>query len=206
MTGLVTRWWWIRHAPVSNPGGRIYGATDVPADTTDEATFRNLARQLPDGAVWVTSHLKRTKQTAEALRRVGCDVPSKPAIEPHLGEQNFGAWHGRTYGEIEREIGLHQFWLAPANHRPPDGESFVDLIDRVVPAIQRLTVSHRGRDIVCVAHGGTIRAAVGHALSVDPEASLRVSVANLGLTRLDHIPTETGPGAWRVAWLNLQPK
>ena len=46
MTGLVTRWWWIRHAPVSNPRGRIYGATDVPADTTDEATFADVMRGI----------------------------------------------------------------------------------------------------------------------------------------------------------------
>ncbi|MSP82857.1 MAG: histidine phosphatase family protein [Alphaproteobacteria bacterium] len=205
-TGIVTRWWWIRHAPVINPSGRIYGATDVPADTTDEMSFRVLARLLPQGAQWVTSHLRRAKETAAALRRAGADVPAKPLIDPHLGEQSFGAWHGRTYAEIEREVGIHRFWLAPARHRPPEGESFVDLVERVVPAIERLTAGNRGRDIVCVAHGGTIRAAVGHALLVDPESALRISTANLGLTRLDHIGEGGGPGAWRVAWINQQTK
>jgi alpha-ribazole phosphatase len=202
----VTRWWWIRHAPAINPSGRIYGATDVPADTTDEVAMRALARQLPLGAQWVTSHLRRAKETAEALRRAGADAPSRPVVEKHLGEQSFGAWHGRTYAEIEREVGAHRFWLAPAHHRPPEGESFVDLVERVVPVIERLTAGHRGRDIVCVAHGGTIRAAVGHALALEPEAALRISTANLGLTRLDHVYEGSGPGAWRVAWLNLQPK
>ena len=28
----VTRWWWIRHAPVTANNGRIYGQGDPPAD------------------------------------------------------------------------------------------------------------------------------------------------------------------------------
>jgi len=61
---------------------------------------------------------------------------------------------------------------------------------------------HAGRDIVAVAHGGSIRAAVAHALGLAPEAALALSVDTLSLTRLDHI---AGPGAgqdWRVAQLN----
>jgi alpha-ribazole phosphatase len=32
--------------------------------------------------------------------------------------------------------------------------------------------THAGRDVIAVAHGGTIRAALGLALGLDPEASL----------------------------------
>jgi len=31
MSAAVTRWWWIRHAPVRD-GGRIYGQSDLPCD------------------------------------------------------------------------------------------------------------------------------------------------------------------------------
>ena len=35
-----TRWWWIRHAPVTSYAGRIYGQQDVEADFTNSAAAR----------------------------------------------------------------------------------------------------------------------------------------------------------------------
>ena len=30
-----TRWWWVRHAPVREDNGRIYGQKDLGCDTSD---------------------------------------------------------------------------------------------------------------------------------------------------------------------------
>lgn len=206
MTSTVTRWWWVRHAPVTANKGRIYGARDVACDVDDTESFRGLAGMLPAGAVLVTSHLKRTTMTAQAIVRAGLALP--PAhVEPALGEQNFGDWQGMTYEEFGfRQDGLsRRYWLAPAYERAPNGESFLDLIARVVPAVTRLTEEYVGRDIVAVAHGGTIRAAAGFALGVDPETSLRFSTANLAVTRLDCIDGSPEGRQWRVAFVNRLP-
>ena len=66
MQASQTRWWWIRHAPVPD-GGRIYGQSDLDCDCTDAEIFATLARELPRDAVWVTSNLARTHQTAAAI-------------------------------------------------------------------------------------------------------------------------------------------
>ena len=42
ITGLVTRWWWVRHAPVIGVNGRIYGQDDLEADTSDAARFAGM--------------------------------------------------------------------------------------------------------------------------------------------------------------------
>ncbi len=100
----------------------------------------------------------------------------------------------------------HRFWLAPAHEAAPGGESFVEVMQRVSRAVTRLTREHAGRDIVAVTHGGTIRAALAHALGLDPEAALAFTIDNLSLTRLDHID---GPGnghGWRVGPVNLPPR
>ena len=55
----LTRWWWVRHAPVTVNNGRCYGQTDVPCDCSNDAAFAGLARRLPKDAVWVTSPLQR---------------------------------------------------------------------------------------------------------------------------------------------------
>ena len=206
----VTRWWWVRHAPV-NSGGRIYGASDVDADCGEAALFEGLARRLPEPAIWVTSHLRRTRQTAEAIFTQRGAVDGWPSLTPHedLAEQSFGDWQGMTYAELEASYGKTReaFWLTLPEERPPNGESFVDLVARVSAAIQRLTEAHRGEDIVAVTHGGTIRAALALALALPPERALSFSVDNCSLTRIDHIADADYPGseAWRVGAVNLGP-
>jgi broad specificity phosphatase PhoE len=62
----LTRWWWVRHAPVPD-GGFIYGQRDLDCDCGDAEVFAILARELPPDAVWLTSNLVRTRQTAAAI-------------------------------------------------------------------------------------------------------------------------------------------
>ncbi len=207
--GPVTRWWWVRHAPV-DAGGRIYGAADVDADCSDPSLFFGLATRLPEPAVWIASHLRRTHQTADAIlaQRGG----GRPAIrhDPALAEQSFGDWQGLTYAELEaqRGKGMATFWLSPADETPPNGESFADLVARVSAAVRRLTDEHSGADIVAVTHGGTIRAALALALNLPPAQVLSFSIDNCSLTRIDHIVTDSEPGgeAWRVAAVNVGPR
>lgn len=203
-----TRWWWIRHAPVPD-GGRIYGQGDLDCDCSDKLIFDVLAREVPSDAVWVTSNLVRTKQTAAAIIAA---APPKfeniaPREFPSLAEQHLGTWQGldRKTFYAERGVGTHSLWFAPAAERAPGGESFADLMDRVAPTVRALTEEHRGRDIVAVTHGGTIRAAVALALGLGAEEALSFSMENCSLTRLDYLRPQTGPGVWRVVCVNHRP-
>ncbi|MFI4988768.1 MAG: histidine phosphatase family protein, partial [Alphaproteobacteria bacterium] len=162
----TTRWWWIRHAPVTSDGGRIYGQTDIECDVSDHAAFAALAGVLPRDAVWVASNLKRTHMTARAIRGAGLAAP-EPLVEPGLAEQHFGILQGRVRAEVYAERSEWRgFWLAPARTAPPGGESFVELVARVEATVRRLNETHAGRHIVAVAHGGTIRAALAIALKL----------------------------------------
>jgi len=203
-----TCFWWVRHAPVAH-GGRIYGQTDLSCDCSETPLFTGLAEQLPSNAVWVTSNLRRTHETAAAIIRAGLPgphpIPGPEAIAmADLAEQNFGDWQNLTYDELSRSRNgdFHRFWHAPAHEAPPGGESFLAVVARVSRAIHRLVEAHAGSDIIAVAHGGTIRAALGLALGLDPEAALAISIDNCSITRIDRID---GPGmghGWRVVTVN----
>jgi len=204
-TATVTRWWWIRHAPVTTDNGRIYGHIDLPCDVSDAAVFAGLARLLPKNAVWITSQLQRTKQTAAAIGAAGLAY-DPPAEEPDFAEQHFGEWQGQNRAHIFATHGAdHGLWLAPAEFCPPGGESFSQLAARTARGIGRWSERHPGRDIVAVAHGGTIRAALGHALSLPPARALAFETANCALTRLDYIEDTGKAPAWRVVMVNLLP-
>jgi broad specificity phosphatase PhoE len=75
-----------------------------------------------------------------------------------------------------------------------------DVIARVGAALERLSVEHRGQDVVIVSHGGAIRAAVAHCLRIGPDNALHLSVQNLSLTRL-----ERHEDGWRVVCVNELP-
>ncbi len=203
----TTRWWWVRHAPVAEQGRRLYGQQDVPCAAIDTAALGPLAAALPEDAAWVTSHLGRTRETARALITAnGC--AAQPATEDDLAEQDFGQWQGLTWDEIQERhaAASDAFWRDPARTPPPGGESFADVMARAATVIERLTAAHAGGDIVAVAHGGTIRAAVALALGLDPEHGMAVTIDNLSLSRLDHVPggvLRGRGGAWRVVGVNL---
>jgi alpha-ribazole phosphatase len=202
----VTRWWWVRHAPVVNGEGMIYGSSDIDCDVSDTAHFKTLAQVLPKDAVWFTSHLTRTKKTAQAIAEAGLDFP-EPIVEEDLGEQNFGDWQGLSWNQMMKADPetYNIYWSDPTRNRPPGGESFADQIARTGVVIDRLSEQHKGRNIVAVAHGGTIRAAMAVALKLEPEQGMAIRVDTLSVSIFENV--EDGllrgkGGVWRVVGVN----
>jgi alpha-ribazole phosphatase len=197
---VTTRWWWVRHAPVINPERRIYGQSDLEADLSDGGRFGRLAATLPADAVWLTTRLRRARDTAA---RLAADIaPGKAVAEENaLLEQAFGDWEGARWDDIPQGES-DRYWRDPVGGRTPNGESFADVAARVAAAVERLTGDHGGRDIVAVAHAGSIRAAIGYALGGDPKSALSFHLSPLSLTRIDAIRRD-GRTWWRVAGVNL---
>ena len=201
-----TRWWWIRHAPVRVDEGRIYGQRDLPCDCSDAPVFSGLAALLPQDAIWVTSHLVRTVQTAKAIQAAGNFAAPEIHQDKDFVEQHLGDWQGldRRSFLLNRQQEPDSFWYAAADERAPNGESFVDVIERVRAAVARVNRTYRGDDIVAVAHGGTIRAALVIALGLPPRGGFAFTIDNCSLTRLDHYHGKRGAG-WRVPMVNHLP-
>jgi broad specificity phosphatase PhoE len=203
---VATRWWWVRHAPVREDGGCIYGQTDIGCDTSDREVFEAVGKILPRHAVWFASHLKRTHQTAEAIWSAGFPRPERIHHEKALAEQHLGQWQGMNRAAFfaSRPIEVGSYWFAPIDDPAPGGESFMDLYNRVRGAIERINREHAGQDVVAVAHGGTIKAAIGLALGHQPDKGLAFTIDNCSVTRLDHL-SSAGHSGWRVPMVNQQP-
>jgi broad specificity phosphatase PhoE len=201
---VMTRWWWVRHAPVRSDGGNIYGQTDIACDTGDREVFEAVAKILPRRAVWYASNLQRTHQTAEAIWATGFPRPAAMIHIPAFAEQNLGQWQGMNRAAFlaSRPVGSH--WFAAIDEPAPGGESFMDLYNRTCGAIESINAEQGGNDVIAVAHGGTIKAAVGLALGGLPERGLAFDIDNCSVTRLDHFAT-AGSGIWRLPMVNQQP-
>lgn len=202
----ITRLWFIRHAIVEeNARMRQYGALDVPlcpdSLIAQRPMYSALAARLPQNAQWIVSPLSRTHQTAEAIQEAGYGKKTW-AIEEKFTEQSLGQWHGLLHEELPAQLTYtpHIFWPVAASERPPGGESMLDVCGRVAVAMDNLSKTYDGKEIVVVSHGGAIRAALAHALQVHINVALHFAIQNLSLTII-----ERHPDAWRVVAVNEMP-
>jgi len=203
---MPTNLWLIRHALVAeNERAMLYGIRDVQlcpdALVAQQPMYQALAARLPRPAAWFCTPLSRTRRTAEAIFAAG--YPEQPlAVEPDLIEQNLGDYQGLRHAALPPLLTApaHPFWPLAATETPPNGESVADVLVRVGMALDRLVQWHPGGDVVIVSHGGAIRAAVAHAMAIDADRALHLSVYNLSLTRLERLPE-----GWRVVSVNESP-
>ena len=202
----TTRFFLIRHALVS-PEARavLYGSMDVAlceqSLLNEVQLYGWLAGRLPADAIWVTSTLSRTRLTAAAIFAAGYP-PAALVEEGDLAEQHLGDWQGIRHEELVQRLKhpAHPFWPHAGEEEPPGGEAFSQVVARVGPVLERYAARHPGRDVVVVAHGGSIRAAIAHAMRLTAHQALSFSIRNLGLTRL----VKQGDD-WQVAAVNEEP-
>src|ERR1700692_1427863 len=201
---VTTRWWWVRHAPVREDNGCIYGQKDLGCDTSDRVVFEAVGKILPRDAVWYASSLKRTHQTADAIWAAGFPKPARMARGAALPEQHLGEWQGMNRAAFlaSRPIGSH--WFADIDEPAPGGESFMDLYSRVRAVIERINAEHAGKDVIAVAHGGTIKAAIGLALDHRPAQGLAFDIDNCSVTRIDPLAS-AGKSIGRLPMDNQHP-
>jgi broad specificity phosphatase PhoE len=166
--------------------------------------FEAVGKILPRNAVWYASNLKRTHQTADAIWAAGFPRPATMVREPALAEQHLGEYQGMNRAAFLASQPAGSHWFGPIDAPAPGGESFLDLYNRVRAAIERITAQDAGKDIIAVAHGGTIKAAVGLALGNAPDKGLIFTIDNCSVTRLDHIAS-AGHNGWRLQMVNQQP-
>ncbi len=203
---MGTNLWLIRHALVAeNERAMLYGIMDVSlcpdALVADVPMYQSLAHRLPRPATWCCTPLSRTRRTAEAI--FGAGYPRQELhVLPGLIEQNLGRYQGLPHAELPPLLiaPAHPFWPLAGTERPPGGESVAEMLVRVADALDDVVAGHEGEDVVIVSHGGAIRAAVAHALRLDADQALHLSVQNLSLTRLERLAE-----GWRVICVNEMP-
>eukprot|EP00092_Neocalanus_flemingeri_P065141 GFUD01079143.1.p1 GENE.GFUD01079143.1~~GFUD01079143.1.p1 ORF type:complete len:238 (+),score=59.78 GFUD01079143.1:207-920(+) len=104
--------------------------------------------KLPGLKVWMTQY-RRTQQTAEFI-----DAPKH--IEPALGEICAGDHDGMTYEEIAEKFPV-EFALRDADklcYRYPNGESYMDVVERIKPLLQSIKEED---NLFIISHQATLR-------------------------------------------------
>lgn len=137
------------------------------------------------------SRLKRAKQTWKVMQNVLRLGHIHTTFTEALNERHYGIYTGKNKWQIRDQVGEKEFkkirrgW----SHPIPKGESLKDVYARVVPFYRSniLKDLKKGKNIVVIAHGNSLRALVKHIekLSVKEIAEVEVGIAEAHVYRID---------------------
>jgi probable phosphoglycerate mutase len=120
------------------------------------------------------SPLERTRETAAPIAAArGLRVRT----DRRLLEADIGEWTGLELKAVRRLPEWKKVHSHPTGFRFPGGESFPEMQDRMLAAVERLQADHAGETVVAVSHADPIKAAVAHALGTHLDLFQRVTVS-----------------------------
>lgn len=161
--------------------------------------------------VMLSSPYLRARQTAEIFRASGgCPADEKICLDERLREKEFGVLDGLT------TAGIHQFQpdqaefrrlLGKFYHRPPGGESWVDVIFRLRALLDTVSLHYGGRRVMIVSHQVVVLC-LRYILENMTEADILAidkqgDVANCAITEYRFDPAAGNDGSLTLARYNV---
>lgn len=149
----------VRHAPVINPENKIYGR-EIECDFSPSDAFDKARLELPDdNTLWISSDYPRALMTADLLKEAQQPI----VVDPEFGEREMGDFVGRKSADVENDPVIKASYdKDPLTFKPPNGETFLDVVARVSRGLDRVIKQAADKgigNIVIVSHAGVIRAA-----------------------------------------------
>jgi alpha-ribazole phosphatase len=142
----------VRHTETVCEKGICYGQSNVGILEPYDVIFKSIIAQLPQEAVLYSSPLQRCAILAKHIQK---NTQIDSVIEDsRLMEMNFGDWELQKWDAISPEV-LNPWMQDFVNVRVPNGESFVDLNERVLDFLE--DIKQIEKPIIIVAHAGVIR-------------------------------------------------
>ena len=176
----------IRHGETEwNKTGRFQGHSDVPLSAEGRAQAAALGRNLALDHVDAiyASDLTRAMETAAPLaKRFGLEVIS----DPLLRELNFGAWEGRHFNDVNAENpnAMKNFYTDPEQADIPESEPFPEFQHRVAGRVREIVAQERGKRIVVVSHGASIRILLADILAMPIRSIWHISQLNTAVNKI----------------------
>ena len=138
--------------------------------------------------VLISSPLKRTRQTAEAIARTtGLDI----IFDEAWYELSFGTWDGKAIEEVrEQEPDEYQAWLNSSSYAPPGGESYDEASIRIEQALEKLVAEYPGKKIIVVTHNGVIKTAAKIAVGAPSDAVFHMDATPCSISSISIWPSD----------------
>jgi probable phosphoglycerate mutase len=177
----------IRHASHALLGqrivGRMPGVPLSPGGSQEAAALAQRLEREPIQALY-SSPLERARATAAPIAdRLLLEVQ----VADELNEIDYGEWTDRALAELRELPEWRRFHRFRSGSRIPNGESMIEVQDRMLRLIERLGAAHPEQTVVLVSHGDVIRAMLAYFLGVPLDLFQRIelSPASLSILRVE---------------------
>ena len=149
----------VRHTETICEKGICYGQSDVNLAEPFEPVFENILLQLPSEAIIFSSPLKRCVTLAKYIQNTIKTISYEE--DKRLMEMNFGDWEMKNWDTIPHEQ-LNPWMEDFVNVKVLNGESFVELHERVNEFLLEQRSKKIKSPMIIVAHAGIIRSFLCH--------------------------------------------
>jgi broad specificity phosphatase PhoE len=157
----------VRHAETEwNRTHRWQGHADPRLNAEGVLQAAQLARELSRDrfdAIY-SSDLRRAYETADAI---ASNRKLEVVKDPDLREIDIGEWSGLTTSEIQARFPDNFTRHVLGGDGWEQGETHAAMSDRIIARVSRIAEAHPEGRVVCVLHGGPIRALLAHAEGID---------------------------------------
>jgi broad specificity phosphatase PhoE len=107
---------------------------------------------------------------------------------PALNEIDYGDWTGKTFETLSTDERWRRFNSCRSMTTVPNGESFLEVQNRVVKELDVLSHQHADARVAVVSHADVIRAAVAYfaATPIDLIERIEISPCSVSVVALDN--------------------
>lgn len=166
----------VRHGRTeANASGQLLGRQDPALDDLGRQQADALRAVLAGATRVVTSPLRRTRETADAL---GLPV----TVDERWIELDYGVLDGTPMRDVPADLWAR--WTSDLDFAPEGGESLAAVGRRVRDACDDLAAEAAERDVVVVTHVSPLKAAVAWALDVGDDVTWHLYAAPAAVTRI----------------------
>jgi probable phosphoglycerate mutase len=152
-----------------------------------EAVAKRIAEIKGVSAVYA-SPLERARETAAPIGKI---LGQKVNIHKGLLECDFGDWTGAQLTSLMKKPEWTTVQKAPSTFSFPHGESFTEMQQRMVTALDDIRAKHPGGIVVCVSHADPIKAAVAHAMGTHIDLFQRIVISTCSVSAVAY--STSGP-------------
>jgi len=178
----------VRHGESEwNRIGRYQGQLDAPLSELglqQAAALADRLRNEPIDAIF-TSPLQRAAETARAIAR---HHQWTPEVEPALLEIHHGDWQGLLADDVITRYGegLREWRAYPTRSQMPNGESFSNILKRVMDFKERICEHYHGKNVLISTHDVVVKILVADALGMNMDRINRIWVTNASISVIEY--------------------
>lgn len=179
----------VRHGESEwNKIGRYQGQEDAALSDLGQRQAQALGGRLQREKIdaMYTSPLRRAADTARAIAEYHADVPFH--TEDALLEIHHGAWQGLYSNDVKAQYGaeLREWQLYPTRSQMPNGESFSNILKRVVDFKERLEAEYGEQTLLISTHDVVVKILVADALGINMDRINRLWITNASVSVIEY--------------------